>query len=755
MDFTKDADLVAAANRVLEVKRNTPSYEEWTRSLSEHISKVQAATEEEFRSESFLMALWESEAISATGQGTVTTAPFLMDKGIIDIFWQVKSLNGQRKDQAFAAELDRLRDAVIGRIKELGSRIPRLKLTRVFAALQPKHFSSLADVDALDEFAKMLGVRKPRGGIAVLHQRILDRLDHVWAAIQIPPGDRPELARMKLPWLIFEAGDAPVSAGVTVQAGDKPGAVRLSPLPANRRRRGLKAFAGWLPTILAMLQFVKDGCSREDFREHVRSVNPRLKPESVDTHINALIGEWGVLSPEGDRLVLTPRGEAFLESEDPDDLSDWLLTQILGFDNLLHLLRQGPFEQKSLLSALQKVNPNWGSTRAPNALITCLRALKLTDSTDDRKVALTPRGTEWASRIHWVPGVVDEPTADNVTLVTAVSETQPTVFERPNVDQLLACFPKEIVFNRKLVAQLDAALWSHDRRHFVVLSGLSGAGKTKLACCYANALWGNASVDTSEGVFVLPVQPGWHDPSAVLGYVNPLNTDRYVRTGFLNFLLDAVSDPERPYTVVLDEMNLSHPEQYFSSLLSAMETGGSVTLHAEDDEVDEIPPSIPYPSNLLIIGTVNMDETTHGLSDKVLDRASVIEFWDIDTDSYPGWVTPQLNSEHIAQLRPLLKQLNGALSPARLHFGWRTVRDVIGYVSAALAGGVIEFLEAVDQAVYAKVLPKLRGEDSERLRKALADTRDLLKERELSMSLNKVTQLLEDLRLLGSARFWR
>ncbi|MCA7951359.1 hypothetical protein LGM43_13885 [Burkholderia seminalis] len=755
MDLVNDTDLIAASNQALAARRSMPSYQKWTENLSTHLGKVQAATEHDFRTEAFQRELWESEAISATGQGFVPTKTFWTDQTIIGILWEARTLEAADASQGITNELQRLWDAAADRIRQLESRVPRLKLTRVFAALQPKHFTSLADFDALVRLAKALGIGKARDGLAVLHQRVLDRLDGIWSEIQVPSDEPPELTRLKLPWLLLKGSDKQAVEGITVEAGDTPGQIQLRPLPASRRRRGMLAIGGAVASILAMLQFVKDGCSREDFREHVRSVNPKLAPSSVNTNINALIAEWGVLAAEGDQLVLTSRGAAFLESEDPDDVSDWLLTQILGFDNLLSLLRQGPREHKTLIADLRQVNPGWTTNFAPTALISWLRAIGLTDFTSGKSMSLTPRGQEWASRIYWEPGRLEGSPVSPPPATSQSAEAIPVVFERPNVDQLLANFPKDLVFSRKMVAQLDAALWSHDRRHFVILTGLSGAGKTQLARSYATALWSKASPSESGGVYVLPVQPGWHDPTALLGYVNPLNTDRYVRTGFLNFVLDAVRDPDRPYTVILDEMNLSHPEQYFAPLLSAMETGGQIELHAQDDDVDEIPTNISYPSNLLIIGTVNMDETTHGLSDKVLDRAAVIEFWDIDTESYPAWETSGLDATHVAQLRLLMKQLGSALSPARLHFGWRTIGDVIGYVRAALAGGAIEFLEAVDQAIYAKVLPKIRGEDGDRLRKALTDTAKLLGEAKCIVSEHKVTQLSDDLARLGSVRFWR
>jgi hypothetical protein len=150
-----------------------------------------------------------------------------------------------------------------------------------------------------------------------------------------------------------------------------------------------------------------------------------------------------------------------------------------------------------------------------------------------------------------------------------------------------------------------------------------------------------------------------------------------------------------------------------------------------------------------------MDETTHGLSDKVLDRAAVIEFWDIDVEAFPGWRNCELSEQQITVVRQTLKDLVQALRPVRLHFGWRTIRDVIGYVQEAERGGVIEFNGALDQAIYAKVLPKLRGEDSPRIKTAFGSVKKVLENADLKASTQKVHELLDDLQYLGSARFWR
>jgi hypothetical protein len=274
-----------------------------------------------------------------------------------------------------------------------------------------------------------------------------------------------------------------------------------------------------------------------------------------------------------------------------------------------------------------------------------------------------------------------------------------------------------------------------------------------LAHAYGRAL---AQDGRERQVFVLPVQPGWYDPGALLGFVNPLRGDSYVRTAFLEFLIAAAGDPEHPYVAVLDEMNLSHPEQYMAPLLSAMETGDAIQFHTEDDIFDGVPRSIPYPANLVLIGTINMDETTHGLSDKVLDRAFVLEFWDVDLAAYPRWAQRSIATVHEARVRELLSALMQALAPARLHFGWRVVDDVLDFIERASPNSnELSFESALDAVIYAKVLPKLRGEDSPRFREALAKSEAVVGTFGLEQARTKLAELRRDLEATGSARFWR
>jgi len=756
LELKSDQGLRGACEQAMQRAHSHAWYQRWTGGIQSLMRRVREVEHSEFLSEGFQLELWNSEAVASTGMGSVDISEVARSSEIAELLWRLKEsyLGADRAQQDGL-----IRDAwseVARLVGQVAKRNPKLKMYRVFALLCPGAFTTIAHFRKLRELASVMGIPM-RGAAHTLHRAVLDRLDEALGQ----PGEVLGLSaveRMTLPWLLYVDHVQSPQPEATETADSVSGEERLKYLPPERRRKGMLSIGGGTATVLAMIEFAREGCTREDFIEHLQSLNPQVKKSTLNTQFNALIAEWGVLHAEGSALRLTPRGEAFLDSGDPDEVIDWMITRVLGFDNLLHALAQEPMLSRQAVLMLRQVNAGWTSDFAPTALINWLRNLQLVELDAQKHLCLTERGEQWARRIHWVPGVLNVPSQPMTSAVVGgtAGGAAPGVelLERLSLPRIIEGFDPDIQFPKELIGQLDAGLWSHPRRHFAVLTGLSGAGKTQLARGYARSLWQDSDTP-QDGLLIVPVQPGWHDPASLLGYVNPLDSDSYVRTKALDFLLRASADPSQPYTLVLDEMNLSHPEQYLAPLLSAMETGDDIELHAQGADVNGVPCAIPYPANLILIGTVNMDETTHGLSDKVLDRASVIEFWDIDVDAFPGWEKSSLRGEQLQTVRQLMKALMQALRPVRLHFGWRTLHDVIGYLQEAERGGVIEFSRALDQAIYTKILPKLRGEDSPRLQKVFTETRDLLRGAELRDASAKVAEMLEDLQHLGAARFWR
>lgn len=726
---------------------------EWNQRLGRVLEWWAGLSAVERATEASQQRLWEDNHVAAVGQGRIPVDRALADAAFrtwltersfqtLPESWDARAI--------FIAELYRdIRERLKPLLDTTSS--PHLKIYRVIAVMFPVAMTTVASSGALHKLGRAMG-EPPKLETAARHVWVRKRIDSVLGPTA--EGWSAQAGRMALGWLLYErvAGEGEKTEVVV----DHGKATKLQPLPAARRRRGLTATRGLYPAMLSTLEFVKDGVSREELLDFLKSNAPELKTTSLGVTINSYQGEFNVIESEKGEYRLTPRGENLLESLDPGHLADWILTRVLGADRVITELRdRGRVPRASLLAALKEMNPGWSTDFTPQAMLSWLLSMKVVDFDAKTGFGLTDEGRRWAALVHWKPEPLDADVVTATPPAARVEDDTPSVaVTLPSIAALIAEVQRAGHFPSGLIANLHSGLWSHPRRHFAVLAGLSGSGKTLLAKTYGAAVSRVEGADPS--CLVLPVQPGWYDPGALLGYINPLRSDSFVRTAFLEFLQRASARPAQPHVVVLDEMNLSHPEQYMAPLLSAMETGDAIQLHAEDDVFDGVPSSLPYPANLAIIGTLNMDETTHGLSDKVLDRAFVLEHWDIDLAEYPRWNSRVLGEAQERDVRAVLEELMKVLAPARLHFGYRVVDAVLDYVAHVTAeGSDVPFDDAIDFSIYAKVLPKLRGEDSTRLRSALENCEKVLKDRGLKKCCAKVAELRFDLQATGSARFWR
>lgn len=199
---------------------------------------------------------------------------------------------------------------------------------------------------------------------------------------------------------------------------------------------------------------------------------------------------------------------------------------------------------------------------------------------------------------------------------------------------------------------------------FLLLAGISGTGKSRIVRELARACWDVGSTEFKaqkpKNFEMVQVKPNWHDSSELIGYVSRIDGVRYVVGPFLKFMVKAINDPDTPYFLCLDEMNLAPVEQYFAEFLSVVESrkrqeDGTITTdpiveYSNTDEykslIDQLFPNddtlrsqyltekggkrLSIPTNLIVVGTVNMDETTFSFSRKVLDRAMTIEMNEVN-----------------------------------------------------------------------------------------------------------------------------
>jgi len=347
----------------------------------------------------------------------------------------------------------------------------------------------------------------------------------------------------------------------------------------------------------------------------------------------------------------------------------------------------------------------------------------------------------------------------------------------------------KIVYKRSVLEDFFALVKTHD---LIILAGDSGSGKTNLVKSFAKAVGGKS--------VIVPVKPNWTSAEDLLGYYNPLE-NKYLSTKFLDALIEAQQNPDIPYFICLDEMNLARVEYYFADFLSLLEErdeqpeiqlfsssegevlaselknfillvnetsqkldndnfSGFVDIMKDEKfnsklhelcgfkEGDSLlkyhsylkkmlnsfintPSSIKLPKNVRIIGAINVDETTHYLSPKILDRAHIMKFgsplladWseieeeiqDFDLDiSQPINFTvselgerkpyPEFDSS-LGIVQNLIYLVRNYLDPLGIEFGLRTIRQALGYYEAYSVFSTDENV-ILNNIILHKVLPKL------------------------------------------------
>ena len=325
---------------------------------------------------------------------------------------------------------------------------------------------------------------------------------------------------------------------------------------------------------------------------------------------------------------------------------------------------------------------------------------------------------------------------------------------------------------------------------FAILSGVSGTGKTRMAELFAEAMTGPAP----KQFRLIPVRPDWNDGTALFGYQNVL-ASRYQSTPFLD-IVRAAGQPEnrrKAFFVCLDEMNLARVEHYLADYLSALESRAHrVPLH-------EGVPDLILPPNVFVTGTVNVDETTHGFSRKVLDRANTFDFDEppalhevqalpkghatVDQDTAASAARRQalfLGSrvagvgkarERLSQISPefpsralaALHAINEPLYARRLHFAYRVRDDVLMFLAnsfdAETNTGLLvndpddNFRLGLDLQILQKVLPKLHGQ-GETVLPLLRSLEDWAQDGGLSFTAIKLARMQAHAAETGFIRFY-
>lgn len=330
---------------------------------------------------------------------------------------------------------------------------------------------------------------------------------------------------------------------------------------------------------------------------------------------------------------------------------------------------------------------------------------------------------------------------------------------------------------------------------FVILTGNSGTGKTRISKQFAEYLeW--ESDEGKKNWVIIPVGADWTDNTKILGYYNPLAEDgngKYEKTKIVELIEEANRHKEIPYFVILDEMNLSHVERYFSDFLSHMETPDTPF------ELEGYTRRLDYPENMFVVGTVNIDETTYMFSPKVLDRANVIEFKpqkedvfkvfsaagtvgkmvpvndgsaqaflklakeirtgkfavDEDLTHYYTDVDGDFTGSNLDYVEGVFSDIYEIVQKYDFEFAFRTVKEIRNYIAVAyelLEKTEFNLNQIIDEQLLQKILPKIHGNKKE-IGQMLEELTGLCDKYSLVLSKKKIEQMKGKLAKVQYASF--
>ncbi len=351
--------------------------------------------------------------------------------------------------------------------------------------------------------------------------------------------------------------------------------------------------------------------------------------------------------------------------------------------------------------------------------------------------------------------------------------------------------PDTIINNQQMSSDYRPFITAIKSKPFLLLAGISGTGKSRIVRELARACWDVGSKEYKDpkpkNFEMVQVKPNWHDSSELIGYVSRVSGEPvYVAGDFLKFVARAWEALDVPYFLCLDEMNLAPVEQYFAEYLSVIESRkadeeGVITTDPILKSVSEQwywnlcseltsnqklreqfrDEGISIPQNLIIIGTVNMDETTFSFSRKVLDRAMTIEMNEVDLNGGLDSRHERIGKLGTAELIGTavegadvygkykeacdkaigyLQKINEKLEGTPFKIAYRTRNEVLLYVVNNLPYDKIEgddestykeefvIARALDEITNMKILSRIEGDESKVSEEFLKDLRGTIKD---------------------------
>jgi hypothetical protein len=738
-----DKDYLLRLYRAFDVDR--AGYGKWRGSFLQALRWAQGLTKTTARDPEVQNKLWKMAGITPLGYAErIDVSRALADERFVERLVEVAFAPADPLPSRRAAEVQAGFDDLLDRLRPHVDKMPRSRLFRCLHALRPADFCTAMSDESLASAREFLV--GDAVGAAAVHVHARARLREVLGT----EADLDEhVKRSMFIWWLHEYREAVAQHRVPdlepAPEADIVELPRLELWPESRRIRWIAPLPGGLETLRIVVREALEGTEPGLVAGSLRDPDGE-RPWSDRQATAALhdLRRLGLLREEGGVWTATSEGARALDAAGLPGLQENVASRVENFAvDLRDLARLEPADRAAAAQRAQ--NLQWALD-----LGLCRRL--------GSSLLRTEAGEALVSRLS-----PDLPARSYLFDASTPSPASAAAEREPALSDLLAGFralqSRGMRFTDDQVLALHAA-WRFGARladgrppkRFVILSGLSGTGKTQILLHYARLVCAGLGLDPQAHVALVPVRPDWRDPTGLFGYLNALHAEPTFRPEpALRLMIRAARDPEHPYFLILDEMNLARVEQYLAPLLSAMESGEDLDLHPHDAPLGDVPPRLRWPSNLRIGGTVNMDESTFAFSDKVLDRALTMEFWSVDLRSFmearPGREAADADTEQA------LLAFQEHLEPIRRHIGYRAAGEALAFAAEARAAGM-DATRATDLALLAKVLPRLRGHETAALTDRLARLNEVAKLHGLASCAAKLEEMAKRLRDAGVTGFW-
>lgn len=600
----------------------------WRDAYVEQVRAVQEADEEMWSRPDFQQRLWDDASVSSIGPGqSVTLVSAYHDQELAETLFRARgSLADLPLDQRGAA-LESLYQSVLERVHpRYTPRRPKARLVRLLAAMFPADMTCLMDATRVWSVQRLLGAQRLPGGFIAQHPAIKARLREVLGKAS---DFEREVEQSMFAWFAWqELANRPDEGAVATQPPDRQANAvpAFSLLPANAQRRSLACVKDNVLLLIAMVREAEQGISRDDLVGVILGEATQLNASSAGNMISQAMGGLGLLRLDGSTYRPTERGQEMLTAAEPAHvLRGPLIGRVFGMGHLLRMVQREPGKLRPIdvSTKLKDLVPTWTSTQPGSYIFAWARIaglVQVEDGVGGGRISLTEDGEDYTAALpddfeeRWRIEPQEDPTAGQPDGTPTTSTGGRTVAAPPyGVGEIIAdgCFMAPDV--------IAAAVDLLRRKKNLILQGPPGTGKTWLAKRLGFALLG---VRDPERLTAVQFQPSLSYEDFVRGWrPDGAGGLRLADGVFLDAVSSALAEPERPFVVVIEEINRGNPAQILGEMLTLIEDG---KRHVEEAlrltyprTVDE---RVHVPNNLYIVGTMNLADRSLALVDLALRR---------------------------------------------------------------------------------------------------------------------------------------